>query len=388
MSGDTIPAPACRGRLFAGLLTLGVVLFLCMLYLGSVVVRGLVFYRVVNLHESTGLSLVSRHEGQPYRVDAQLGFTLNPVADGVFLADGGVVRVAFHHDANGLRTDESEIDALRAGKRPRLLFLGDSYTYGMLVPARQTFPWEAARSLGGQALNAGVPGWGLAQMVLEAERSIPAYRPDYVIVQYSPWLPARSMETSAPGSQGLLMTPYFTDAGDAVRVVPPAFGVLSDTMERMAHYQTTTPDWRNKASFIFSLALPYFLRYDANMLLFKARLLFGLAPSPTQRVVYVIHDAYARIASLARENGAKMIILALGTDAPLVIPVRLLPKDVQLVNAQQAMLDALKEPTQANYAEHYFHWQQGRMVDKHPNGLADSIVADVLVKHIVSMGRQ
>jgi hypothetical protein len=325
--------------------------------------------------------MINRHQGQAYRIDPMLGFTLNPDASGAFLMTGGDP-VSFHHDQNGLRTVPQVSNALQSGRHPRILFLGDSYTYGMLVATTQTFPYLVASALNGQALNAGVPGWGLAQMLLEAGKTIPRYRPDYVVVQYSSWLVLRSTKISAPGSQGLLMTPYFVDKNDGVSIAPPAFNAASDTMAKMAKYQESIPDWRNKASFIFHLALPYFLHYDTSMLLLKTRVLLGLMPEPTQRSDYVIDDAYAEINKLAKENGAKMIVLALGTDAPMVIPRGLFPKDILLVNAQQALLDVLDQPTEANYAQHYFHWQQDRMVDKHPNAAADKIIAEAVVKQM------
>ena len=44
-----------------------------------------------------------------------------------------------------------------------------------------------AQGLGGTVLNAGKCAYGLSQMLILARRLIPRYRPDYVLVQFSPW---------------------------------------------------------------------------------------------------------------------------------------------------------------------------------------------------------
>src|SRR5690606_37609731 len=108
------------------------------------------------------------------------------------------------------------------GKRPRLLFLGDSFTYGLFVPSEETIPQQTAKLLGGQAINAGVPGYSLAQVLIYAEKLIPKYKPDYVIVQYTPWMVERSTSGFATFSQGLLAAPYLFDTDTGMAIHPPA----------------------------------------------------------------------------------------------------------------------------------------------------------------------
>ena len=99
----------------------------------------------------------------------------------------------------------------------RLLFLGDSFTHGYGVTAEESFAYRTAKQLGASLMNAGVSGWGLAQMVMRARQTIPSMKPDKVVVQYSTWLPARSMKIYIPRTFGNTATPYFYESGDGSR---------------------------------------------------------------------------------------------------------------------------------------------------------------------------
>ena len=99
--------------------------------------------------------------------------------------------------ANGfpVRFDKRGFRIPATGQEPadrtgsRLLYLGDSFTHGYGVTAEETFAYRTAKQLGASVMNAGVAGWGLAQMVMRARQTIPSIKPDKVIVQYSTWLP-------------------------------------------------------------------------------------------------------------------------------------------------------------------------------------------------------
>lgn len=67
-------------------------------------------------------------------------------------------------------------------KRPLVLALGDSFTFGDQVSDSQTWPAYLERITGWRVLNAGVSSYGLDQIVLRAEQLVPKYRPDVIIV--------------------------------------------------------------------------------------------------------------------------------------------------------------------------------------------------------------
>ena len=75
------------------------------------------------------------------------------------------------HDEDGFRIPYELETTSRSGLK--ILFLGDSLTFGYGVPAEKTFSYLTAEQLGVSAMNAGVPGWGLSQILLRAQDEIP-----------------------------------------------------------------------------------------------------------------------------------------------------------------------------------------------------------------------
>lgn len=97
-------------------------------------------------------------------------------------------RTEFRHrvsiNAAGLRG--AEVEAKRA-RRPRVLAIGDSFTFGMGVEDGETFaallPAELAKAgVEAEALNGGLPGTGIPDLVDWLERHGQALRPDLVVL--------------------------------------------------------------------------------------------------------------------------------------------------------------------------------------------------------------
>lgn len=110
------------------------------------------------------------------RVDPELGYVLEPSA-GVAEGWGGVpVTVA----PDGLRSNGDAAPELPP--RPLALAVGDSYTFGYGAGDGQTWPARLEAALGLRVLNAGVPGYGMGQSILRAERLAPELHPDIVIL--------------------------------------------------------------------------------------------------------------------------------------------------------------------------------------------------------------
>ena len=75
--------------------------------------------------------------------------------------------------------------ATTPSSRPVVAFFGDSWTYGLGVSEGEAFPaqFETLRP-DLSARNYGVPGYGIDQMVLLAERVVPELKPRWIVVSY------------------------------------------------------------------------------------------------------------------------------------------------------------------------------------------------------------
>jgi hypothetical protein len=107
-----------------------------------------------------------------FEYDEQLGYVPKP---GMFVRREGYTASV---DANYLRRDPA---TQRPDGRP-VLVVGDSFAFGAEVDDGEDFPAVLERIVGRPILNAGVGAYGFDQAILRAERLLPIYRPDTLIV--------------------------------------------------------------------------------------------------------------------------------------------------------------------------------------------------------------
>lgn len=366
---------------------------LALLLLGyclTVVIRGSVQYGLIKETDLKPMQGVGRYIGKAYDLDPELGSVLSKSTSGVWLIPKGRP-VPFHHDDEGFRVPIGVEHSFKGQRHPRLLFLGDSFTYGELVAAQDSFAFKTALRLHGEAINAGVPGYGLAQMVLQARRLIPKYKPDYIVVQYSPWLVTRAQLEFQQDSANMIVAPYYFDDGSGgVAIAPTAFTQPSELLSRVEEYKGTPSSFADRVSFLWRVAFPFAVHRDTHLALFRVKQWLGLAPVPAQKPDAVLQSAYAEIDALARSNGGQEVVLALGLASPLTVPGDEFPPGVPGVNGWRAMVERLQPQTSEEYVRRYFHWRGDppEPVDAHPNEQAHAIIAEALAARIVMLEQQ
>lgn len=368
-----------RARFVFPVLLAGLCLaLLALAYLATVMVRGVALQNDMAVEGRGSI-------GKVYKADPVLGIVPAPGINGLELVPLGKP-VALHHDGRGFRVAAGTTPH-PAGRRPRVLFLGDSFTYGRMVAAEDTFAALTARRLGGEGLNAGVNGYGLAQMVLRARQMIPAYRPDIVVVQYSPWLVARAIDEFAPAETGkkdrllYIPAPYYAD-GAPLQITGPAFDATPE--EWLVPAARLAAARSGRWMFFWRFALPLTWHQDSRLAWFRLKQTVGLAPRPTTDEAAVIRDAYAELSALSSRYHARMLILALGSSAPLEVPGELFPPGVGGVNGWRALVEPLAPQTTDEYTRQYMIWRGSppQLVDWHPNEHAHEVIAEALATRI------
>ncbi len=157
------------------------------LFLNSVLVIGSVLFALVvaelvvrdyksgfkNQIFSEGGNLVEHHFRGLYSYDVNLGWV--PMSN----AAKEKWNTTVHTLADGIRSNgipEPE------GKRPLILAVGDSFTFGDQVADDQTWPALLEKITGARVLNGGVSSYGFDQTVLRAEQLTAKYKPDVLVV--------------------------------------------------------------------------------------------------------------------------------------------------------------------------------------------------------------
>jgi hypothetical protein len=268
--------------------------------------------------------------------------------------------------------------------RPLILALGCSCTYGFSTRAEDAYPYLVGRLLNGQSRNAGVCGYGLSQMLLLAKKLLPTLKPDYLLVQYSPWLLDRAESPFQERHIGRIPTPFFYEKDSGFALHPPVYRtkIYDYPFDRFVNAQGT---WSNGWSFFWKVSVPLTIYDDWKMVQYKISQGIGKTPKATGSQDKLIASVYNDINAIARENGAKMVVVVVGGNAaPVAFNEHWFPSDALFVNAHDSLLGRLPLVNTKNYLREYAHWrgEPAVVVDEHPNQRAHRVIAEAIVSVI------
>ena len=344
--------------------------FLVFLVLLNVFAGAALYFTTVVWRSSLVYDEYLRWRGKAYHADPDYGYypTANALAY-QSLVDGEWIPVRF--DERGFRIPATgQEPADRTGSR--LLFLGDSFTHGYGVTAEETFAYRTGKQLGASVMNAGVAGWGLAQMVMRARQTIPSIKPDKVIVQYSTWLPGRSMRLYIPRTFGNTASPYFYESDDGINIHPPVFQNVNLRISRFAGGD------ENLLSFAWNVGMVLFPHDDYVATRALIGSLLNIIPPPIASRQVVVEHAYREIRRLCDENDAEMIILVLPGAIDDVPTDQLDTLSAQVVDVREPLAKQLPEPSAQAWNTRYKFSSDGELVDNHPNAEMHARIAEIL----------
>lgn len=323
--------------------------------------------------------------GRIHSASAELGLVPTPGAIGAEVLPIGP-DVPNRISLAGYRIPVDGPDA--TARRPLVLALGCSYTYGATVLAEETFAWRVAETLQGTCHNAGICGGGAAQMLLLARERVPRERPEWVLVQYSPWLLERGRSPYAPTYVGRIPVPHFVGTQQGVQLVPPAFRtcVFELPFER---YRDTARGTSDLIDFFWNAGLPACLHDDLG----RSRSALSAALEPSRRPASdpeVAHAVYPEIARLCRENGSRMVIAWIDQQwlaGEREVPSVLAELDVPIARCSERLVAELPERTRREYLRAYslVRGDPPRSIDPHPNARAHALIAEEI---LAAMGRR
>jgi hypothetical protein len=319
--------------------------------------------------------------GRIYKSDAELGLAPIPGATASetfpILPD-----VPSHVDSRGFRSPCGTADEAPLA-RPLFLALGCSSTFGSCVLAEETFSWRVARHFGGTSLNAGICSGSAAQELLLARKLIPEYRPDYVLLQYSPWLLERARTEYAPTFTGTIPVPFFVTTPAGVRLQPPLFETRAFDVPT-GEYRSSERGFVDFLGFTLRVGVPLLAHDDLNTAWVRLRHRFGSVPacaSPAEIESFV----YPEIAKSCAEHGAKLIIVAIENGSePWTVPATIANLGAPIAYGTNLMRERLPVLSRENYNRAYLFMAGDPpvLIDAHPNAHAHSIIAESVIEAI------
>jgi hypothetical protein len=262
-----------------------------------------------------------------------------------------------------------------------ILFLGCSFTHGDAVAAEKTFPYLTAKALNSRAMNAGMSGGGLCQMVMRARKEIPRFKPRYVVVQYTHWLVRRSQRYYRPTDFGKTPGPFYYESNGKILIHPPVFTTKNFDVP-IAKYAR-----KGLLSFTWHVGLPLYLHDDFYVLATSIKRLIGVLPGPAQSKEAIVHFTYREIDQLCRAHGAKMLVLKLYMNLEDFPTYGLEGLGYPVIDTFEPLASRLPERTKRAWSKQYqfVKGKRQRLVDVHPNAEAHRIIAQTIVEKIRSL---
>jgi hypothetical protein len=322
-------------------------------------------------------------EGVEYQADEILGFKPVPNAK-VFETYITGDRIPIAYDSNGFRIPLSGESKINESNKIGLLCLGCSFTFGAGCYAEETFPYIVSKETNLSYINAGISSYGLAHMLILAEKLIPNYKPDYVIVQYSPWLVSRSVNMFAPVNFFSLPVPYFAEKNNNIVLELP---VYNSYFKYFDAHQIKSSYKDSFLKFLFKEAVVFSFYEIWSYLKTQFLLITGQRLRPATNLIEVENYTYNKIRAIAEKNGVTLIVLNLG-DIEYSRNSRHLFSDenVYFAEADSFLNEFLKTSHSKDYYMEFCHWKpSGRdsiLIDYHPNSKAHRLIADSIIKEI------
>lgn len=351
---------------FTGITVTFLLLFSSCIYFGTVVLRSKKYHK---WHP--------RMVGSVFQPDEEYGYFPKPDS-AAFFSIRHSERVPLVFDRYGFRVPVRKWQ-VNLPYEGGILFLGCSFTLGDAVPAEKTFPYLVGKELNSQAMNAGLSGGGLCQMVLRARKEIPRFKPKYVVVQYSNWLPRRSLRYYRPTEYGKTPGPFFYESDGDLKIHSPVFTTINFDVP-IAKYSR-----KGLWPFTWHVGLPLYAHDDYYTLLTTVKRLLGAIPKPAESNEAAVRFAYREIEKVCRAHGAEMLVVKLYMGLEEMPDFGLDDLGYRVVDTFGPLVSGLPERTMRAWRMKY-QFMKGnppRLVDVHPNAAAHQIIADAIVDKIL-----
>jgi hypothetical protein len=225
-----------------------------------------------------------------YRHDAELGWAPIPNSSSVVT---GARTIHAQHNSLGLRDIEFGGDA-----RPAILFLGDSFVWGLDAEAPERFTdLLRTRISSHRIINAGVSGYGTDQEYLLLQRLWPKLRPAVVVLIFC--TTNDRLDNSTNIRYEGYIKPYFSTGSDGALV-------LQGQPVPESRLQYIKENWLVRHLWLARLATSAFvgIRYPLRFV-----------PDPTEQLV-------SKIREFVESNGARFLVGVQSEDAGLIRHLR------------------------------------------------------------------
>lgn len=293
-------------------------------------------------------------------------------------------------DRDGFRVPASDTSKFNISGNVDVLFLGCSFTFGTFCLADSIFSNLASKELGLSYINAGVSGWGLAEMYLKAKELIPKYKPKYVVFQYSKWLPERAAGMYRTSAGFEMAKPYFEvlpSGGFDIRKT-----AYASDLYNLKRYPNLNKSIGSAIAFIFGSGVmrEIFVREDVKKFSIWLERKLGRSNPVTatdEQMEDLSMQVYKELMAYARENHAEPFILSIQNQHREIddfYPKFMTPADSLIfIDGMKYHRKYLDSNTSASIKWDFIHWRNVNgdsvRMDLHPNHFSHWMISRAIV---------
>lgn len=317
-----------------------------------------------------------------HKSDPHLGLCLAQNATGYYhLPSKENILIAT--DSLGLRSPIYRVNIKASDSAKKILFLGDSFTFGDAVEFNNTFPGILSNSPNYSVSNAGVGGHGYIHYEIRLPELLEKLTPDIVAIQLSPHSAKRSITGELPAYLHIPI-PYYLIIEDSLIIkYPPYQTNYFETSELIATYINKEKNIKNFVSFTTDIAFELYKFQYANDLksIFKKEQKLKATNSNINKIE---HHFVEHAIGLSLINGFKIIFYNIGYPPDQFDMIRSyysnLSEKVEFINLERSLLENLNQEENFDFA--YRHWccQPPMIIDYHYNDRAHKVMADAFIR--------
>lgn len=280
-----------------------------------------------------------------------------------------------------------------------MMFFGCSFTWGDYSLAEENYPSQAIDLLKYKSINCGTDAYGLAQMLILAERKIPQHQPKIVSIQYSPWLADRARFIFFPTAYGVMPFPFVTKDAESKFYIHQPFFQSSLYNADYKYYKTSPKSFLDKFSFFFKVGIPVVILDSWKQRIAQWKMTLGILPMAEPNNQKIEKYVYERMYEICKQNGAKLVVLNLGgfgySDEQRMsnhydrkhfqeTMSSEMVRNVKFIDADSVLRAEIKP--KENYSK-YVQWGKvsetdSILYDNHPNPMAHKIIAKILAEEV------
>ena len=359
-------------------------IFFYILYLGITVLlllfSSIIIFQSVNIYRYIKKS--PRCWLPTFNPDESLGFRPKTNHLGGYEFYDHTYRMKFNE--NGIQISES---VSRSERSKTMLTLGCSYSEGASVGTDNTYTMIASEIIDAYPLNAAVSSYGLSQMLLLAREFIPEIKPDFVVVQYSPWLTDRACKLYFSSLFSHVPAPYFINNSNGLKIQKPPYLSKKNSLP-LYDYRHSKQCFFDFISYMKRFGVPFCLHNYLKYYSYEIMRELDQFPNPTKDFIGVVDYVYSEISKLCQKHNVNMIILIFCYPEPPSEYIDVLDEidGVSIVNGYEILCSKLPVNDKETYYDHYGlkRGDPPELVDEHPNKNAHLVLGQAIANHILN----